>query len=312
MNPESHLHSDENTEIELNDFFNDKTFKKNHRFSFRYPHVMQHDKMDCGPACLSMISKYYNNDLSIQFWRQRLNTNQLGTTFFDLATTAERFGFRTQPIAVESISELDESLLPVIAVRKYHYVVVYEIGKKSITIGDPGVGIRTISITEFNNGFEQAVLLIKPTETFQNQKGAKTKYSHFFNLAWAFKSEFAVILATSLVIAAFAMLTPFLFQCIFDQALPKNDISLLTIITIAGVFGMICQAVLNYVKAYYIVYVSSKFDFVAIISFIKKLFSYFPILISYTYQKKILTLHRCNSFSDAPENLKKEISLVDV
>ena len=135
---------DEN-DVDAEELFADARVLKKHPLWFKYPWVQQNDQMDCGPACLAMISKFWGNELSIQFWRQKLQTNQLGTTLFDLAGTAEKYGFLTHPIGVESITDVGEEMLPAIVLRQYHYMVLYAVTPKYVILGDPGTGVRKMS-----------------------------------------------------------------------------------------------------------------------------------------------------------------------
>jgi len=63
--------------------------------------------MDCGPACLAMIAKYYGKNTSIHFWRERVFTSQDGTSLFDLAKATERNGFISHGIGIDSLEILN-------------------------------------------------------------------------------------------------------------------------------------------------------------------------------------------------------------
>ena len=48
------------------------------------PLYNQNEVMDCGPACLRMISKYYGHHYSLQTLRQKCSYYQLNTLNFRL------------------------------------------------------------------------------------------------------------------------------------------------------------------------------------------------------------------------------------
>ena len=262
---------DDDTDAET--LFADACVLTKHPIWFRYPWVQQNDEMDCGPACLAMISKFWGNELTIQFWRQRLQTNQLGTTLFDLAETAEKFGFLTHPIGVESIVDVGNEMLPAIVLRQYHDMVLYRITDEFVIVGDPGSGVRKMSLEEFNEGFEQAVLLLKPVKEFMDFSSPGSKYSHYLRLLAGFGRELGVILGTSVMMVFLALLPAFLLQIIFDKVIAQRDYRLLFILLFVGGAGAVLSGILNYVRARYIIYVSSKFDFIALSAFFKKFFS---------------------------------------
>ena len=61
----------------------------------RFPFYEQPDRMDCGPTCLRMISKYYGRTISLQMLRDISETTREGSSLKNLANAAEKIGFRT-------------------------------------------------------------------------------------------------------------------------------------------------------------------------------------------------------------------------
>lgn len=240
---------------------------------FRYPWIPQHDEMDCGPACLSMISSFWGNDLPLQFWRQKLQTNQLGTVVLDMANVAERNGFITHPVYIEDLSELDDRMLPAIVLRKNHYLVLYKISRKHVIVGDPAIGIRRISHKEFYDGFEHAVLVLKPLEEFLKQKGSKPKYSHYLKFMKIFKLEMAIVFLISLFMILLALVPPFSIQIFLDRILKTKDENMLLWLFGVGIVTAASSAILNHTRGKYIIYIVSRFDFIALSTFFKKFFT---------------------------------------
>jgi subfamily B ATP-binding cassette protein HlyB/CyaB len=261
-------------EVSLNEVFSDEAVVRKRPFRIRYPFVYQHDEMDCGSACLSMVSKYWGNDLSLQFWRQRVQTGKNGTSLFDLLAAAEKFGFITHPVSVESIAMIGEGdILPAIVLRNSHYVVVYRVTSKQVIVGDPSVGIRKMSHEEFDEGFQKAVLLLRPIDRFFENRSEKSEYGHYFELFFKFKKELAIVLLVSILIIVFDLVSPFLFQLIYDDVLVNKDGNLLAFVLIAALTASAATSVLGFIKMKYVIYISSKFDFIASSAFFRKLFS---------------------------------------
>ena len=239
----------------------------------KYPHVFQNDMMDCGPACLAMISKYYGKNTSIQFWREKVYTNKEGTSLFDLAKATERNGFISHGIGIDELSEIEDAYLPCIAVRDYHYLVIYKILKNSVIVGDPGSGVYEISKVEFNKGFENAVLILKPNEQFNDLPEFKGSYAHYLGLFQGLAKEIAFILSCSVILVLFSLFPPFLSQLIIDEVLSKKDLNLLAIVLGGAGLAVVCQGLATWLRQYYIFFLSAKFDFRSNSSFLRKLFS---------------------------------------
>ncbi|WP_090391298.1 cysteine peptidase family C39 domain-containing protein [Niabella drilacis] len=53
--------------------------------SHSFPCDRQLDMMDCGPACLKMIAKYYGKYYSLQHLRDKYGITKEGVSFLDLS-----------------------------------------------------------------------------------------------------------------------------------------------------------------------------------------------------------------------------------
>ena len=58
----------------------------------RFPFEYQLDAMDCGPACLKIIAKYYGKYYSLQYLRDLCGITRAGVSFLDLSYGAEKIG----------------------------------------------------------------------------------------------------------------------------------------------------------------------------------------------------------------------------
>lgn len=254
------LSSERDEEINLDEIFK-KTRSKKLAFWQSYPWVHQADQMDCGPACLAMLSQYYGRKVSAQYWRQVMSTDRSGTSAFDLSQTAERNGFITASIELTDIRKLDPQFLPIVVLRKYHYVVIYEYHKNHLIIGDPGVGIIKMSIDEFHEGFENLAIIIKPNDEFDSLPEQKHKYKHFLSLFTDLKKEIAVSFLISFLMIILGLSTPLISQIFIDDVLVRKDINWMWFCFGAGFLIATSQAALSWAKTYYSNYLSSKLDY---------------------------------------------------
>jgi ATP-binding cassette, subfamily B, bacterial HlyB/CyaB len=238
-----------------------------------YPWVQQSDEMDCGPACLAMVSSYFQRKIPIQYWRSQLSTGRDGTSLFDLALISERNGFMAQALAVEDLTELGKRSFPVVALRQYHYMVVYSASKKWITVGDPGIGIVRMKPEEFYEGYEQAVLFLKPTDAFFNLPIPKGQYGHFLIMLSELKPELILSLCVSLVMVVLGLLTPILSQIFLDDILVNRDENLLKIVLGVAIGLSFIQGFLGWARAYYSNFLAIKFSFRANSVFMRKMLS---------------------------------------
>ena len=122
----------------------------------KYTFFEQYDSMDCGPACLKMVSEYHGGHYKIDFLRELCSLTKQGASMQGLSQAADVIGLRSLAVQI-SLDELKEKVpLPcILHWTQNHYVVLFEIkgkksGKKStFVIGDPAFGVTEIGEDEF-------------------------------------------------------------------------------------------------------------------------------------------------------------------
>ena len=253
------------------------TFKKlprgNPKYRLKYPFIQQNEEMDCGPACLAMISAYFGNDLSIQYWRDQVSVGRDGTTLLDLGVAAEKSHLIAHGLGVETLAELEDCFFPLIALRQYHYVVVYKVSREKIILGDPAVGIRVLHPDEFFNGFEKAILILRPTDDFFKITVPDRPYAHYFHWMNTFSREIFLALAASILLVSLSIVSPLIVQTILDHVLAIRDVKLLAVVIGFGCAMAVVQSILLWIRSYFLNYISAHYTFHASSAFLKKLFS---------------------------------------
>ena len=149
----------------------------------RYPIVHQHDSDDCGPACLAMVAAHYGERQSIARLREMSGTDRQGTNLAGLVKAAEEVGFTARGVRA-NVEGLDEIESPAIAHwsedGRNHFLVIYKRARRRVTIGDPALGLRKLSVAEFQKHWTGVLILLRPTP---NLKGlAETSLSKFWSL----------------------------------------------------------------------------------------------------------------------------------
>ncbi|MBR6948977.1 MAG: hypothetical protein IKH54_02205, partial [Bacilli bacterium] len=115
--------------------------------------VLQEGRMDCGICCLLSIIRFNGGDVSKEYLRKITNTNNDGVSAFNIIEACKSLGIEAYGLN-GNIDDIDLKLLPCIAHinldrNRQHFVVIYKIDSKKITIMDPSSGKRVLSISEF-------------------------------------------------------------------------------------------------------------------------------------------------------------------
>ena len=160
------------------------------------PLTLQHDAMQCGIACLSMVFGHYGRNYSIEYLEQFAQADSEGMSLLGLAQTAENLGLHAVS-GRSNIMALKNAPLPAILHwNQNHYVVLDKISRngKKFRILDPGAGAISYTEDEFkkgwistnSNGEEKGVVMfLTPTpQFFQNFLTGKTLNAAFSLLSF--------------------------------------------------------------------------------------------------------------------------------
>ena len=152
------------------------------KVSRRYPFYAQQSSSDCGAACLVMIGRYWGKKFSVSRLRDIANVDRNGASLKGLAAAAESIGFTTRPVKA-SLDRLAKQNLPAIAHwQGKHYIVVYQVTKDSVIVGDPAIGQRSLTHQEFKEDWTSYAMLLQPTALLKDAPEASTPFWQFFEL----------------------------------------------------------------------------------------------------------------------------------
>ncbi len=252
----------------------------------KFPNYIQADFKDCGPTCLKIIAKHYGKILNIQKLRDYSETTRDGSNLLMLSDAAEKIGFRTIGVK-RSVKQLDEVPLPsVLHWNKYHYVVLYRIKKGIYYISDPAIGLIDYSQAEFlkfwigNNASDTSeegiALLLEPTPKFYQSEfkedGKKAfGFDLLFQYLFPYKS-FVVQLIIGLVAGSLLeLIFPFLTQSIVDVGINTNNIHFIYLILFAQLFLFIGKTVLELIRSWILLHLSTRINISLISDFFIKL-----------------------------------------
>lgn len=251
--------------------------------------VRQYDSMDCGPACLTMVVRYYGKYYTLDSIREICFQSRDGTSISDLANASKEIGFYSNPglIKIEQLIK-DTSLLPCILYwEQRHFVVLYAIKKKKnkyiFSIADPEKGlidynetefkVKWISISQQNKGY---ILGLKPNSTYYEKKGEKKpsrirNAKFIINLFSNNKRYFNHIIIGLIIGSLLQLILPFLTQVIVDIGINYKDISFIKIILLGQLILLISRTGVTFIRSHLLLYISMNVNVTLISTFFIKL-----------------------------------------
>lgn len=238
----------------------------------RYPFFAQQSPSDCGAACLVMIGRYWGKHLSVNRLRDIANVDRNGASLRGLAAAAESIGFSTRPVKA-GLKKLAEQMLPAIVHWEgKHFVVVYEITRKQVVIGDPAMGQRTLTHAEFKAGWTGYTLLLKPTAFLKETPEASQPLWQFVELMKPHWLVLLEILIASIVLQVLGLVTPLFTQLLLDRVVVQRSELTLTAVGLGMLIFGLFRVAMGGLRQYLLAHTANRVDLALIVGFIKHTF----------------------------------------
>ena len=215
-----------------------KTMLNKLKFSFfkKVPVILQTETAECGLACLTMITAYYNGESNLFQLRSKYGISSKGATLKNLIDIAQNSKMITRPLSLD-LYELKLLRLPCILHWDFnHFVVLVKATDRYIIIHDPAFGKKKISLNECSKHFTGIALEVWSEVRFEKPKNSNeiSLYETFKNIS-GIKGALINIFSLSILIELITLLMPIGTQLVIDHVLQAKDQSLLLVICL-GLF----------------------------------------------------------------------------
>jgi ATP-binding cassette, subfamily B, bacterial CvaB/MchF/RaxB len=199
----------------------------------RTPVVLQAEAAECGIACLAMVSGAHGHRMDLPAMRRYCDVSLKGLTLRDLIRVAADIHLNTRPLRAEP-HHLGKLRLPCILHWDHnHFVVLTRVGARGLTIHDPRVGQRRVTLTDAAKHFTGIILEIWPDEDFQpGSERSRVRITHLFRRTAGYAGAVAQILLLSFLLEVIIIAMPIGFQLVLDNAIVAMDRNLLMLVAI--------------------------------------------------------------------------------
>lgn len=200
--------------------------------------ILQSEASECALASLAMVCSAHGQHHELADLRRRFSVSLKGATLEQLISHAGALGFSSRPLRLE-IEELGELQLPCILHWDLkHFVVLKRVRTDKVTILDPALGERTISVAEVSQHFTGVALELTPNADFKPQAEApRVSIRSLTGRVSGLKRSLFQIFVVAIVLEMFAIVAPLFNQIVVDDVLAGGDSDLLTVLVLG--FGLL-------------------------------------------------------------------------
>ena len=214
----------------------------------------QYDQMDCGPACLSMITSAYGKNIGVEYFRKVSFITREGVSLLGISEAAKSIGFETfaAKISIEKLKENKDVFPCILHWNQNHFVILINITRNFLTkkiyyhIADPAHGFIKIEEEKFYRSWllennKGICLFLQPTNKFYEiniKEQKKTSLKYLLKYLQPYKLQIFTIFSLILLGSLFTLCFPFLTQKLIDDGVNAKDINFtwLILLTQLGVF----------------------------------------------------------------------------
>jgi ATP-binding cassette subfamily B protein len=251
-----------------------------------FPFVRQPDAMDCGPACLKMVSAFYNKNFALETIRRKCFITREGVSFLGLSEAADSLGYKT--IGVKIPFEMLEENVPLPCIvhwRQRHFIVVYKIRKNVIWAADPALGLVKYDREEFTRNWASTmsdgkpvglVLIIEPSPALYEKESEHEKSQGFrflFKYFRLYDRYFFQLILGLLIGSCIQLIIPFLTQSIIDIGINNNDLGFIYLILFAQLALVIGRMSVEFIRGWLLLHIGTRVNVAIISGFLQKLMS---------------------------------------
>lgn len=247
----------------------------------------QYDQMDCGPACLSMITSAYGKKIGVEYFREISFISREGVSLLGISEAAKKIGFETFPakISIDKLKENKDIFPCILHWNQNHFVILINITRNFLTkkiyyhIADPAHGFIKIEEEKFLQSWflennKGICLFLQPTNKFYEiniKEQKKTSLKYLLKYLQPYKLQTLIIFSLILLGSLLTLSFPFLTQKLIDDGVNAKDINFtwLILLTQLGVF--VGSLTIEIFRNWLMLHIGTKLSIHIISDFLKKL-----------------------------------------
>jgi NHLM bacteriocin system ABC transporter peptidase/ATP-binding protein len=191
----------------------------------KVPVIMQMEALECGAACLCMLSAYYKKWIPLSQVRKDCGVSRDGSVAKNLLIAGRSYGFEAAGYKLEP-SDLEEVQFPAIIHWDFnHFVVLTGFDRKRgrVYINDPGRGRVTVTMDEFDKSFTGILLAFNPSEKFKPSGKRKSVVDFAKKCLKGSLFPFVLSFLLSIIGSVISMINPMFNRIFVDNILSGHD-----------------------------------------------------------------------------------------
>ncbi|EGM79259.1 ABC-type bacteriocin/lantibiotic exporter with N-terminal double-glycine peptidase domain protein [Rheinheimera sp. A13L] len=211
----------------------------------------QSEAAECGLACIAMLANFHGHKIDLTLLRSRYSVSLKGASLQQLVVLANQLGLAGRALRLEP-EELHKLQTPcILHWEMNHFVVLKQVHRNGITILDPAMGERRLSMKDVDKAFTGVALELTPTGEFKTvDERVKLSLTSFWSKVQGLAPALLKLFVLSLVLQLFALASPYYTQLVVDDVLVSQDKPLLVVLALGFGLIMLIQIIIKVLRSW--------------------------------------------------------------
>lgn len=247
--------------------------------------IRQRDAMQCGVACLAMISCHLGKKISLTEVSNYCHARTTGVSLKSISDGAKAIGLNSWAscISVDKLSHGDKPCI--LHWNQKHFVVLYKVKDGNVFyVADPGKGLIKYNREEFErhwvstkgNGQHMGIaMFFEPTSEFYEKNEDRIDERRSFRFLASYIMEyrryFMQVFLSLLFVCLLQLVMPFLTQGIVDLGIAHKDVHLIFAILLGELAIVIGKTSTDFIRRWLLLHISMRINISLVSDFFIKL-----------------------------------------
>lgn len=226
------------------------------------PVILQTEAAECGLTCLAMVASHHGHRIDLPAMRRRFSVSLKGATLKHLMAMAQALHLQARPLKLD-LADLGKLQLPcVLHWNMNHFVVLTRVRGDRVTIHDPAVGRRELSMAQVSSSFTGVALELTPGRDFQPaEERQRVPLRSLIGRVFGLRHSLGQLLVLGIALQVCALAAPFYMQWVVDEALVANDTDLITVLGLGFLLLVVVQTAIGAVRSWVTTVMATNLNF---------------------------------------------------
>lgn len=247
--------------------------------------IRQRDAMQCGVACLAMISCHLGKKISLTEVSNYCHARTTGVSLKSISDGAKAIGLNSWAscISVDKLSHGDKPCI--LHWNQKHFVVLYKVKDGNVFyVADPGKGLIKYNREEFErhwvstkgNGQHMGIaMFFEPTSEFyeknEDRIDERRSFKFLASYIMEYRRYFMQVFLSLLFVCLLQLVMPFLTQGIVDLGIAHKDVHLIFAILLGELAIVIGKTSTDFIRRWLLLHISMRINISLVSDFFIKL-----------------------------------------